>query len=723
MLIIFLLIFVPLTLKGLVCFCLGFYQYVHLIFGTKTYEPAQPTESTVKVAKQLFDVLRRRYTDKRQDDWLLQEARDVMSECNDLDSLLNVFNDDGFHIVQMCVLCEDRALLRLLIEEGCSLNKGKCTLPLHIACSLGHEAMVKFLLVKGADRNLELGMCYPHAHQPVRHVPSRFHFLETNIYRCDSNHQLPLMFAIENDNVGIVRVLLQGKHGADTYWPYHRKPLHHACKKGSFRVMQYLVDLKPSEVNDMDEEGKTPLLHATPWGKSYVKLLEEAGADVRIVSSRSQTALHVLYANILNPGTLYDSSLFLLGTGLEQDTSARDDDGNTALHVLISSVNRKVHTFSAVQHALTQQQWDALLLQSVELLLQHNCDANLFNDGGVTALHKLILLFDYITSNELSGLPMASLPSRNHFSVDFHVLHSVMRLLLRYGATANLASAAGRTPLIMLLQCVFNVDPRKMFEYHEGFLNCISLLCSQGAEPSSTLSVHLTMVTCLSKLGQKCLSLRDDDTKQHLATFLERTLAILFEHGLHSNYCSLIRKGRAEGASGNILFEIVKLAQYIRQPSDLDYIYSWALTALQWGADPDIEPFPSDPIIYQSHSSIYLKNKGTQPVNAFMYEIQDFRPLFDGGHAERLLTLFINSMDHVALYQGLNSAKVMSRYDPVRSPTYNFIQLVNNLSSQPRSLKQMSRVVIYKAINRQLKVKVPKLPLPKIIQNYLIDID
>lgn len=109
----------------------------------------------------------------------------------------------------MAALCEDLPFLQVLVEEGCSLNKGKCTLPLHAACYQGHTDMVLYMLAKGADRSLEKGMCFPRAHAPVRHVPSRFHFLETDIYRCDGNHQLALMFALENDRVDVVRILLQ----------------------------------------------------------------------------------------------------------------------------------------------------------------------------------------------------------------------------------------------------------------------------------------------------------------------------------------------------------------------------------------------------------------------------------------------------------------------------------------------------------------------------------
>ncbi len=36
-------------------------------------------------------------------------------------------------------------------------------------------------------------------------LANRFHFLETDIYKCDSNHKLPLLHAIQQDHVNIVR--------------------------------------------------------------------------------------------------------------------------------------------------------------------------------------------------------------------------------------------------------------------------------------------------------------------------------------------------------------------------------------------------------------------------------------------------------------------------------------------------------------------------------------
>ena len=694
-----------------------------LIFGTTNLHAENPTPDAINRANDIRTVLHERSEVTDRNDTQLARVQHVLSTCSNLDALLNAVDERGFNVVQTAVTNEDVDVLLLLIDEGCSVAKGKCTLPLHVACFLGNELIVETLLDHGADRFLEMGMCYPHDHHPVRHVPSRFHFLETNIFSCDANLQLPLMFAIERDHVHIARLLLAGSSGPAHYWPHHRKPLHHACKHASAHCVQHLARLNPNDLNAVDEEGLTPLLHAVSHGKQLVSLLEGLGADVRQRSSRNETALHVLLTHMRRPELVFETAHFLLGTGLEQDANETDKDGNTALHVLIRAVNRRVATLNPGSSDFTQEMWDATVVNVARQLLLHNCDVNKTNNGGVTALHKLLLLFDYASSNEQTGLHTTSLPNRSHYKVDVEVVRSILEMMLNFGADPDSVSAAGRTPLIMLLQCANNVDATSLASMGDGLVECMRLLCERGAQPSAQLKVHIATLTCLTKLGQKCLTQRNDDVKTQMSAFICRVVALLLQHGFNSNYSSFIRKSRAEGASGNILFEFVKMVQHIRKASDLLLIHSWVLTALQWGANPDIEPFPSDPVIYQSHSSIFLKNNGTQPVNAYMYEIQDFSQLFEGGFAESLLTLFINSMDHAALYQGLNSAKVMSRYDAVRCPTFSFLQLVDSFASQPRSLKKMCRVVVYKALDRQLKVRVPQLPLPKLMQDYLINID
>ena len=699
----------------------GFYQYLHLIFGSTTHQPSLPSDELVHQAGRLFQLLRDRAssTNPKDKENKLVEAHDILRECTDLTQLLEVANGSGYNILQVAVVKNDVDFLDLFVLEGCDLNQGKCSVPLHLACHMGNLPLVEYLLQSGADRTLEKGMCHPKPHTPIRHVPSRFHFLETDIFACDSNHQLPLMYAIKQDHVEIVKLLLQGSKGPDANWPYHRLPLHHAAEHGAWQTLQHLLKIKPAEVNTLSDEGLTPVLYAVKWGKKFVQYLVEAGADLHVYTPKRQTPLHLLFQNLQDPLELYDTARFLLSTGLEQDINVVDNRGNSALHELLSLVNRKVTSFSITQEESKQEEFDQQVLASLRLLLSNNSDPNVANDSGVMILHKVILLLDFVTTDNGASVGLEHLfPPRESYKVDFDFLRSVISVLLENRTEVNSATSAGRTPLVLLLQSILEVDPQKLVEYAQGYLKCITILSKNGC-PSHSPPTHIAVVTTLTKIGWKCLRQRDLELKAEMSVFVQDVLVVLLQHGMNSNHCSSLVKQ----ATGNVLTEMVKLCGQIRLPSDLNHIYTWVLTAIQLGANPDIEPYPSDSVIVHSQSSIFLKAKGAQPVHHYMYQIQDFNQIFDGGHAENLLMLFYNSMDHQPLYQCLCSAKVMSRFDPNRTPTYSFIKLVSRLASQPRSLQQIARVAIYKALRRQLKTGVPELPLPPSMRRYLLNVE
>ena len=294
-------------------------------------------------------------------------------------------------------------------------------------------------------------------------------------------------------------------------------------------------------------------------------------------------------------------------------------------------------------------------------------------------------------------------------------------MLLEHGVEVNRGTSAGRTPLVMLLQSTLNVAGVNIAGWAAGYLRCIHTLCARGgALPSYSPATHIAAVTTLYKFGQKCLAERDPSVQQSMSAFMQDVLASLLQHGLDSNHCT---SGLQKHRTGNVLTEMVRLCGHIRQPLDLEHIHQWVLTALQWGANPDMEPYPSDPIIVHSQSSIFLKHKGSQPVHHYMYHIQDINRVFEGGHAEKLLLLFYNSMDHIPLYECLSAAKNLSRFDPDRTPTYSFVKMVSSLSSQPRSLKQIARVAIYKAMHRQLNARTDELPLPRALQRYIVNVE
>ena len=171
------------------------------------------------------------------------------------------------------------------------------------------------------------------------------------------------------------------------------------------------------------------------------------------------------------------------------------------------------------------------------------------------------------------------------------------------------------------------------------------------------------------------------------------------------------------------MIEFVRLTICASSGDDFDVIHNWLRILLQWGADPDIESYPSDPMICHSQSSIFLKKLTTQAINHYIHEVKEIQAIFENGHAEELLMLFYKSMDHKVLYECLSTACFMTRFHPQGATGQNFLSLLNRMMEQPRSLKQMARVTIYKAVDRKLMASIDQLPLPRALKNYLLDIE
>ena len=91
----------------------------------------------------------------------------------------------------------------MLINKGCDVNVGVCSLPLHLACKLGHAQIVRLLLDHGARADLSRGLCYPVSHylKPAgAGKPPKFLCRQVRV------PALPLSYAIPNDRDEVVKV-------------------------------------------------------------------------------------------------------------------------------------------------------------------------------------------------------------------------------------------------------------------------------------------------------------------------------------------------------------------------------------------------------------------------------------------------------------------------------------------------------------------------------------
>lgn len=168
-----------------------------------------------------------------------------------------------------------------------------------------------------------------------------------------------------------------------------RTALHFAAREGRTDVCQFLIGQLGLPVDPKDDDGETPLIHATRQGHlQTAKYLLDHGADPSVASSLGATALHHA-AGIGNTELMK----LLLAKGVDVES---ESDAGTPL-------------VWAAGHG----QQDA-----VKLLLQHNAKPNTENDDGVTAL--------------LSAVAAGSLPC--------------LEVLIEAGANPNIR-AGGATPL------------------------------------------------------------------------------------------------------------------------------------------------------------------------------------------------------------------------------------------------------------------------------------
>ena len=130
-----------------------------------------------------------------------------------------------------------------------------------------------------------------------------------------------------------------------------------------------------------------------------------------------------------------------------------------------------------------------------------------------------------------------------------------------------------------------------------------------------------------------------------------------------------------------------------------------------------------------------------------MWQVKDKESVLSVSSVKSVLRLFYNTMEHTSLHTSLAASKSLTHLRPrglnnlrgnstvvaATSPqstvsslaqgNHDFLSLVNAMSENPRSLKELARISIYKSLNRQIAPRVDQLPLPHIVKKYLLTLD
>ncbi|ESO87270.1 hypothetical protein LOTGIDRAFT_229372 [Lottia gigantea] len=716
-------------------YILSLFQYfrtswpISIIYGRVYMEPSPETkEKLLKAIHQLQD-------ETVPEKVILALIKNLPSE----EDLLSVVDEiSGYDILQHSVVRGFSKSVKILLSKYCNPDRYHCTPPVQLAAYLGDVNMLQLLLNAGANNSRSCGMCYPDPHLPIRYSSSYFGFTHSPVYKCQKYSASPISCAILKNNVDCLKVLLNVS-SPNKKLPSPLNLLLEACQSGAYDVMKFLIWKYPGCINQYGCEGDTPLLTAVPWGRECVKLLLDNGADVHQLSKGiKETALHRLYrASSDGLFTIYDTTKYLLTTGIEQDINSMTSLGESSLHMLISHVSYIGGNFEDPSQKLPRSQlqgdYQEQVIKTCRILLEFNADPHLLNAYGLTSLSRLLHIA-LKSSNKTLNQDCVQTASFDYVIVDyrndFKSLGRSMDILLEFGSNVNFTCSEGHTPLICLLQCLLYEDLNLLCDQANDIVNCIEILLNNNAQVNFTTGNNVTCATLLAAVCQRFFDLENDlgevfeeELRIDFAKMMNVVLIVLLRYGMDPNHTSPKVSQYPKGGTGNALIEFVRLTTHATSTKDFSVILMWLKTLLQWGANPDIAPYPSEPVIVHCQSSIYLKRHNTQPVSHYITEVKERETLFSDGRAEELLLLFYNCMEHQTMFACLNTAKSMVRFHLFNDNRKDFLSLINRLTEHPRSLRQMARVSIYQSLKMNIAKNVDYLPLPGALKQYLLNIN
>lgn len=223
-----------------------------------------------------------------------------------------------------------RDLVKLLLDNGADANLAnqRGRMPLHFAGESGNIQIISMLVEAGADVNCTdnngVTPLMLLAQNGKTDAALKFiQYPEIDISIKDNDGRMAIDYATSAGLRELVAALSQteGNH-ADAYG---NTSLHHACWNGQSEVVKVLLEKAADRVNDLNDDGESPLLLAARKSNlTIAEMLITAGAKPDITNLNGISPLHVAAGN----GDLFmGKALLNAGAGINQKTS----DGQTPL--------------------------------------------------------------------------------------------------------------------------------------------------------------------------------------------------------------------------------------------------------------------------------------------------------------------------------------------------------------------------------------------------------
>ena len=660
------------------------------------------SEETRTCSNVLFDFLKHNPCNLGR--YELEEIKRIIDQARS--EVFQVVDYDGFTILQRAVIGNHLPVVKFLMKKGCDCNAGICSLPLHLACSLGHVHVAQLLLTFGAKADIECTVCDPNIAHRLKTCPDRIF--------CLAYQSLftPVMYALKGDHDQALILLLHhenSRHQVKTDYL-----LHESCKLGAHKCSKYLQERYKEQMSQENSDGKTPLQISLIMDAESATVLRDNGAIIESAAFLTDdgSTLHELYKSKISLG-LVKATKFALDHGFRTVINVRDQEGNTALYVLLRHVGRSVHSSIQVE-------FDREVEDCVKLLLLSGANPNITTRCGENALHSLL------TDTSARHLYVNKHGQVMRLKPVLQQICKVAQILLDHGAHAghNKNCPSFIPPLFYAIKIFYSLLP-DMFVVVKTALKQLFILLCQQASLDMTLSDSYGKTPALHLITVSY----DMISKYHtnasfckiILPFVGEILQHFIKRGLDANQQFMYwTDGRMDVCiETNYFKEVILLLNLQVQSMDPQYycnVKPLLLKLIQRGGNVNLLNFT--PLYGQRYTvtpdvpreasfaclltrSFYVHGADTLP---FVLEVLDF---FYHTLSQRKLTEFVDSITHYTRIDFKASALPESVKQHLREMT-----------ASPRSLKEIARIAIAHSVRWKLGKKVRKLPLPTVLIQY-----
>ncbi|RWS31325.1 putative ankyrin repeat protein-like protein [Leptotrombidium deliense] len=632
--------------------------------------------------------------------WSLIEMH--LARCPRNENILAVTESDGYNVLQWAVGLQWLELVRWILNYGVDVNRGPCSLPLHIAAVTGNLEIAELLIKHGAKVEQEVRICFPGSHSNSCELrrPGIMCNNTSNcllmISSCDRS-QNAQYYAIDGDKAEMLDFLTENSEENWLPWQPKKPLLYVAFERRAWNCVKCLLPARQEEINQCYEEEYYPIHQAVLHDIKFVELLLQCNVDITARTATQQlTVIHVLLLLGKKSATDTTATLKLLFEhGAKELINKPDSLGNTPLHALIVryALEEARYGFSDNEQCVPWTTWDMLHL--LRYMLQQGAAPSI-NKKGNGALACVL----------------------RHVR-DWEFRFELLNMLLQHGGDPNCVGRDGSVPLIVCLVPLLNKGLLHLLNHTKkvSYLNCVRLLCKYGANPNCSWRTNLTPLHVLVFTAGEYITLMnrvDAEDKETAFAFIRQVLTILLQHKLDPNVSFSQRKQ-------HILLALLDMVQNARNPRDLDYVHDLTVTLLQYGANANVL-INNDEHICQSQSSMFLKKSSNYVVEFYVQYLIDKQDVLINNDSEqhfaKLLLLYYNTMKHSHLYACLKELNKLERSSSVSSDLSN---LLKSMASKPRSLKSMARNCVYYALGGQLMPNINKLQLPGPLREYVLE--